>query len=50
MIPQKIVLRLGTALLVGVVIGFERQQQQHMAGLPTNALLSIGGAGFVAQS
>jgi putative Mg2+ transporter-C (MgtC) family protein len=42
-----IALRLGTALLIGAVIGFERQWRQRMAGLRTNALVSIGAAGFV---
>jgi putative Mg2+ transporter-C (MgtC) family protein len=45
-----IVLRLGTALLIGAVIGFERQWRQRMAGLRTNALVSIGAAGFVVFS
>jgi putative Mg2+ transporter-C (MgtC) family protein len=42
-----IALRLGTALLIGAVIGFERQWRQRMAGLRTNALVAIGAAGFV---
>lgn len=46
----QIVLRLGTALLLGAVIGFERQWRQRMAGLRTNALVSIGAAGFVVFS
>jgi putative Mg2+ transporter-C (MgtC) family protein len=48
--PREIALRLGTALLVGAVIGFERQWRQRMAGLRTNALVSIGAAGFVVFS
>jgi putative Mg2+ transporter-C (MgtC) family protein len=48
--PQEIALRLATALLVGAVIGFERQWRQRMAGLRTNALVSIGAAGFVVFS
>jgi len=44
---QDIALRLGVALLVGAVIGFERQWRQRMAGLRTNALVAIGAAGFV---
>jgi putative Mg2+ transporter-C (MgtC) family protein len=47
---QEIALRLATALLVGAVIGFERQWRQRMAGLRTNALVSIGSAGFVVFS
>jgi putative Mg2+ transporter-C (MgtC) family protein len=44
---QDIALRLGTALFIGAVIGFERQWRQRMAGLRTNALVAIGAAGFV---
>ena len=50
MAVQEIALRLATALLVGAVIGFERQWRQRMAGLRTNALVSIGAAGFVVFS
>jgi putative Mg2+ transporter-C (MgtC) family protein len=48
--PRDIAIRLGTALLIGAVIGFERQWRQRMAGLRTNALVSIGAAGFVVFS
>jgi putative Mg2+ transporter-C (MgtC) family protein len=48
--PEEITIRLGTALLVGAVIGFERQWRQRMAGLRTNALVSVGAAGFVVFS
>ena len=48
--PREIAIRLATALLVGVVIGVERQWRQRMAGLRTNALVSIGAAGFVVFS
>jgi putative Mg2+ transporter-C (MgtC) family protein len=48
--PRDIALRLGVALLVGAVIGFERQWRQRMAGLRTNALVSLGAAGFVVFS
>jgi putative Mg2+ transporter-C (MgtC) family protein len=48
--PREIALRLGTALVVGAVIGFERQWRQRMAGLRTNALVAIGAAGFVVFS
>ncbi len=43
-------LRLATALLLGCVIGFERQWNQKMAGLRTNALVALGAAGFVVFS
>jgi putative Mg2+ transporter-C (MgtC) family protein len=48
--PREIAMRLGTALLIGTVIGFERQWRQRMAGLRTNALVAIGAAGFVVFS
>ena len=43
-------LRLGVALLLGSAIGFERQWNQKMAGLRTNALVALGASGFVAFS
>ena len=48
--PREIAFRLGTALLFGAMIGFERQWHQRMAGLRTNALVSLGAAGFVVFS
>jgi putative Mg2+ transporter-C (MgtC) family protein len=39
-----------TALLLGVVIGSERQWRQHPAGLRTNALVCLGAALFVSLS
>ena len=48
--PRDIAIRLGLALLLGAIIGFERQWRQRMAGLRTNALVSIGAAGFVVFS
>jgi putative Mg2+ transporter-C (MgtC) family protein len=36
--PLEIAIRLGAALLIGAVIGFERQWRQRMAGLRTNVL------------
>src|SRR5215469_756108 len=42
--------RLGIALLLGSLIGFERQWYQKMAGLRTNALVALGSAGFVVFS
>jgi putative Mg2+ transporter-C (MgtC) family protein len=41
------VLRLGAALLMGAVVGLERQWRQRMAGMRTNALVSAGAAAFV---
>ncbi|MFN3615211.1 MAG: MgtC/SapB family protein [Rubrimonas sp.] len=38
---------LGAALLLGALIGFERQWRQRMAGLRTNTLVALGAAGFV---
>src|ERR1700731_701138 len=48
--PREIALRLGTALLFGAIIGFERQWRQRMAGLRTNALVALGAAGVVVFS
>jgi len=45
--PLEIAIRLGAALLIGAVIGFERQWRQRMAGLRTNVLVALGAAGFV---
>jgi len=41
------VLRLGLAVVLGSAIGFERQWNQKMAGLRTNALVALGSCGFV---
>lgn len=43
-------LRLAVALLLGSAIGFERQWNQKMAGLRTNALVALGACGFVVFS
>jgi putative Mg2+ transporter-C (MgtC) family protein len=40
-------LRLGTALLLGGVVGLERQWRQRMAGTRTNALVAAGASAFV---
>jgi len=45
--PWDIALRLGIALLLGAAIGAERQWHLKMAGLRTNALVSVGAGGFV---
>jgi putative Mg2+ transporter-C (MgtC) family protein len=43
-------LNVGTALVLGVAIGLERQWRQHPAGLRTNALVCLGAALFVPLS
>jgi len=43
-------LNLGEALLLGLLIGLERQWRQHPAGLRTNALVALGAASFVSLS
>jgi putative Mg2+ transporter-C (MgtC) family protein len=43
-------LNIGVALLLGMIIGLERQLRQHTAGLRTNALVCVGAAMFVALS
>ena len=40
-------LRLALALLMGGVIGLERQWRQRMAGTRTNALVAAGASAFV---
>ena len=42
----EILLRLAVALMLGAVIGFEREQKEHAAGLRTLALVSLGCALF----
>lgn len=42
--------RMGLALLLGSLIGLERQLHLKMAGLRTNALVALGSAGFVVFS
>jgi putative Mg2+ transporter-C (MgtC) family protein len=42
--------RIGIALVLGVVIGMERQWRQRMAGLRTNALVAVGAALFASIS
>ena len=43
-------LRMGAAVLAGLVIGVEREIQNKNAGLKTNALVSLGAAIFVLVS
>ena len=44
---QNLTLRLGCALLVGTIIGWEREVKSKPAGLRTNMLVSFGAALFV---
>jgi putative Mg2+ transporter-C (MgtC) family protein len=43
-------LNIGTALLLGIAIGVERQWRQRTAGLRTNTLVALGAALFVSLS
>jgi putative Mg2+ transporter-C (MgtC) family protein len=43
-------LNVTVALLLGILIGLERQWRQHPAGLRTNALVALGAALFVSMS
>lgn len=43
-------LNTAAALILGVLIGIERQWRQHTAGLRTNALVALGAALFVGLS
>jgi putative Mg2+ transporter-C (MgtC) family protein len=47
MMPHYFVFRLGLALILGALIGSERQWRQRMAGLRTNALVAAGAAMFL---
>lgn len=42
----ELILRLGLAALLGAVIGFEREVQNHPAGARTHALVALGSALF----
>jgi putative Mg2+ transporter-C (MgtC) family protein len=44
---HELVIRLGSALLLGSLIGAERQWRQRTAGLRTYSLVSVGAALFV---
>jgi putative Mg2+ transporter-C (MgtC) family protein len=48
--PGTFALNIGIALLLGLIIGLERQLRQHPAGLRTNALVALGAAMFVSLS
>ncbi|HVN18762.1 MAG TPA: MgtC/SapB family protein [Dongiaceae bacterium] len=50
MLSHHFAIRLGVALLLGAIIGAERQWRQPMAGLRTNALVAAGAAMFVMLS
>lgn len=47
---EQVILRLGAALLLGALIGFERQWRQRMAGLRTNVLVALGAASYTVFS
>jgi putative Mg2+ transporter-C (MgtC) family protein len=50
MIWQDVVVRMFVAILAGACIGLERQWRNRMAGLRTNALVSLGACLFVLLS
>ncbi|MFE6857306.1 MgtC/SapB family protein [Nocardia sp. NPDC057668] len=50
MTTWEMLLRLGTGVGLGAVIGFERQYRARMAGLRTNALVAAGATLFVLLS
>ncbi len=50
MTTTEMLLRLGTGIGLGTVIGFERQYRARMAGLRTNALVAAGATLFVLLS
>ncbi|MGW4397781.1 MgtC/SapB family protein [Amycolatopsis nivea] len=50
MTTAEMLLRLGTGVGLGTVIGFERQYRARMAGLRTNALVAAGSTLFVLLS
>ncbi len=46
----EILLRLTVAILLGSLIGFERESREHTAGMRTNALVALGAALFTVIS
>lgn len=46
----EILLRLGIALLLGALVGLERETSEHTAGIRTNALVALGSALFTVIS
>jgi putative Mg2+ transporter-C (MgtC) family protein len=49
-LPWTFYLNTGAALLMGMVIGLERQWRHHPAGLRTNTLVALGASLFVSLS
>jgi putative Mg2+ transporter-C (MgtC) family protein len=47
MTPIELGSRIAIPLVLGALIGFERQWHRRLAGLRTNALVAIGSSGFV---
>ena len=45
--PASLVVGLVAALVLGALVGFERQLRGHPAGLHANALVSLGAAAYV---
>ncbi len=45
-----VLLRLTVAILLGAVVGFERETREHAAGIRTNALVALGAALFTVIS
>ncbi len=51
MIPHpEILLRMSLALVLGAIIGAERERREHAAGLRTNALVALGSSLFTVVS
>lgn len=46
----EILLRLGLALILGALVGFERESTEHAAGMRTNALVAMGASLFTVIS
>ena len=47
MTPVELGSRIAIPVVLGALIGFERQWHRRLAGLRTNALVATGSAGFV---
>src|SRR5438874_1344404 len=45
-----ILLRMGLALVLGAIVGAERESREHSAGLRTNALVALGASLFTVVS
>ena len=48
--PATVLIRVGLAIVLGAVIGVEREWRQKHAGLKTMTLVSLGAAGFAMMS